>query len=174
MCLGVNITASISYTYYAGYGWFDGAVSADDTVIQPTQCVVIRNQSGQPFNFTINGSVPVNQHYALLSTLAAHQDQDNFFGFLSPVPTNIGSSGLGVDDMDLLLAFDNTAAGFNKLQSRVLTYRSGTGWQDENGKPVNTTFQLQPASGYIFRKAGTTAPQSYIWQVPQPYLPLAP
>jgi len=167
---GINTSASTVYTYYAGYGWYNGGTPANDVYVSPGQSMVIRNVSGSAFNLIVSANVPMNKQYALLSTMAPNQPQDNPIGYLSPNPSLLGQVGLGLADQDQLLVFDNTTSGFNKSATQVITYFLGYGWYD-GGTKVDSTFQLQPAFGYILRKAPTATPTSVLWQNKQDYLP---
>ena len=168
---GINTSAAVVYTYYAGYGWYNGGTPANDVCISPGQSMVIRNVSGSAFQLNVTANVPVNKHYAMLSTTVANQPQDNPIGYLSPTPSTLGQVGLGISDQDQLLVFDNTASGYNKSATQVITYYLGYGWY-EGGAEVDSTFQLQPGYSYILRKAATATPASVLWQNEQPYLPL--
>jgi uncharacterized protein (TIGR02597 family) len=168
---GVNLSASTIYTFYQGNGWYDGGTLSTNTVLDPAEAVIIRNNSTSSINLTITGNVPVNNQYAIISTLAANQAQDNPFSYLSPAPVSLGASGLGFNNQDQLLVFNNTGGGYNQSASSVLTYYAGRGWYD-GGTNVDTSFTLQPGNGYIYRAAATAAPVNLIWQSAQPYLPL--
>ncbi len=167
---GINTSASTVYTYYAGFGWYNGGTLANDVVVAPGESVVVRNQSASSFNLNVVGTVPMNKHYSILSTTQPNAAQDNSIGYLCPVSAFIGQIGLGLSDQDQLLVFDNTATGLNKSASQVLTYYSGFGWYD-GGTDVDATFQLTPGFGYVLRKAATAAPTSLVWQNKQGYLP---
>lgn len=55
--VGIKNSASAMYTYYSGNGWYNGNVPADDVVINPGDCLVIRNVSAAPFPAEVRGRI---------------------------------------------------------------------------------------------------------------------
>ena len=85
----------------------------------------------------------------------------------------IGNSGLvaslGIVNGDRLLAYNNNAAGVNKVPNETLQY-NGTDWKI-GPSTVTTTYTLKSGRGYILRRA-TTAPVGPIdWSDKPSYLP---
>lgn len=167
---GVNLS-SIGILSFDGTNWFDEGFSvADHSPLFFGQAFILRTGNSQA-NISMVGSVPMNKHRVKLQIAAANTDQDIAVGYSSPVPTPIGSSGLGFSDGDSLLVFNNSAAGINKSASTILSYSvADGGWLDEGFNVVNTTYILQPGQGYILRKAGVASTSSITWTQLQTYL----
>ncbi len=169
---GVNLAAA-QILVFNGTIWLDsnnGFANASDLLIHPSDSFVVRNNSGGVITRTVMGSVPMVRHRSIISTLAANTAQDIRIAYSSPAPEVIGNSALGFSAGDQLFVFDDAQPGLNKSATQTLVF-NGTRWLDStNGfADVTTTFSLQPARGYVYRKAATPAPQDFVWQDTQTY-----
>ncbi len=167
---GVNVSASSVFTYFAGFGWYDGGTASDDVYLEPGEGVIIRNRSASDLSISVLGNVPVNKHYYLLKTLAANTPQDIPIGYIGAGEEALGSAGLSLADGDSLLVYDNAAPGFNKSAIQVITYFAGFGWYD-GGTLMDNTFKLKPGFSYVLRKSATPSPTTAVWQDTPSYLP---
>ena len=175
---GVNLGAN-PILFSNGTGWLNsnnGFADATHLPLRFGQGLIMRNTSGSPITVTSVGAVPMSSHRLVIRTLADNTPQDVWFSYASPVPTFIGTAGLGFSPGDQLLAFDNSATGINKAATDILFYNGAGGWLDSNNgfANVNGTFELKPGFGYVFRKAATPTPQTFVWQDVQTYLTPAP
>lgn len=163
---GTSLAASKTLEY-DGSHWYDtdDFSVADDLALGFHEGIVMRNPSGTAYNFKLQGSVPTFPHRMTLRTLAAGADQDIRFGYLCPVPEPIGTLSLDLQNEDALLVFDNSTTGTNKSASKVYYYTTADGWVDgDTFAPVNISDALQPGSGYMLRRKGTTPASTLIWQ----------
>jgi uncharacterized protein (TIGR02597 family) len=166
---GINQSSSGALLFDAG-NWYDDNFENADNFPLPFGSAFIYRNGTSAATISLTGSVPMNKHRTVIRTRASNVDQDIAIGFMSPVPTPVGSLGLGFVDDDQILIFNNTAAGINKSSTGALIYTTADGWVDDNFTPVGTTFMLQPGQGYIFRKKGTSLPQTIVWTSLQTYL----
>ena len=164
---GVNLAAAATYVY-TGTNWQQGATIMNDVILPPMQGFTLRNNSASPIVVSITGSVPMSTHRLIVRTLAASTKQDQRIFFNSPVPETIGNTGLGTAAGDQLLIIDNSTTGKNKANSVTLTW-SGTKWFN-GGTDVTLTYQLQPGSSYILRKAQTGSATNFVSSHLQSYL----
>jgi len=164
---GINFSASTIYAFN-GTNWKQGFNVADNTPLIPLQGMILRNSSASPISMAVTGSVPMTTNRLLMSTLAANTQQDIWFFYNSPVPEVIGNLNLGVTAGDQLMAFDNTATGFNKSPSQIVSW-NGTQWK-QGFTDVTHTYTLNPGNSYLFRKAGTASPSTYTWSSLPSYL----
>ena len=168
---GTNLSAS-SILVFTGSAWLNTSnfQSADHSPLQFAQAFILRNNAVAPLAVSLVGAVPMSAHRRLVSTLAANTPQDNWLGYLSPVPSPIGDTGLGFSAGDQLLVFDNSAVGTNKSASQILVY-TGSAWLDTaNFQNVSATFQMQPGFGYVLRRAQSASPAATEWKNLQAYL----
>lgn len=138
-----------------GSNWVDLLVSgdpADNTVLYPTETLVIRNVSASPItSFVVSGEVPTSNSRAVFGA----GPSDNASSFFSPVSEPIGTSGLSAVALpgDQVLGYDNSSAGQNKAPSTIHEW-DGSDWVDllVSGDPENT-FPLGAGKGFFFRRA---------------------
>lgn len=172
---GVNLSASVLYTHYNSFGWYDGGTYADDDIIYPGEAFILRNQSGSDYELTFSGNVLACDFRHYFRTLSSDVNQDNHIGFSVPDDTMIGDASIGYD-LDQLLVFDNTTAALNKSAQRLLTYYDGFGWYDggtrvdDPGDPGNN-FYLKAGEGYVYRKQSSVSPSYFEWVTTPTYLP---
>lgn len=166
---GVNLSSSAALIFDAGVWNDDNFENADHLPLDFGNAFIYRNGTAAT-TISMVGAVPMNKHRILLRTRASNTDQDIAIGFTSPVPTAVGSLGLGFNEDDQILIYNNSAVGINKSSIAALIYTAADGWVDDNFTPVNTTYMLQPGQGYIFRKKGTLTPQTLVWTALQSYL----
>ena len=164
---GLNVAAAVTYVF-TGTNWQQGATVMNDVILPPGQGFTLRNNSASAVTISITGSVPMATNRFVVRTLAANTRQDQRIFFNSPVPETIGNTGLGTQAGDQLLIIDNSIAGKNKSSSLTLTW-TGTQWKN-GANDVTTTYQLQPGSSYILRKAQTASPTSVVTTHLQSYL----
>jgi uncharacterized protein (TIGR02597 family) len=164
---GINLSASTIY-FSNGTSWFQGATNSDDTILPPLQGFTLRNNSAGTVTVSITGSVPMATNRLVVRTLVASKQQDQRIFFNSPVPEYVGNSGLGTTAGDQLLVFDNSATGKNKSANVILVW-TGTKWLN-SGVDVSSTFQLQPGTSYVLRKAPSASPGTTVTSHLQSYL----
>lgn len=168
---GINKSASVIYTMYSGFGWYDGPNNGNSQVIYPDESFVIRAPATQPLNLTITGTVPMDKVRTQLSNLAAGQDQDIRITTGVPVPTtlssflNLGATG----DGDTLFVFNDAATGQNKSALNVITYYNGFGWYD--GPNDMSNLLLQPGQGLLYRRTAANSAQPAIVSFKPSYQP---
>jgi uncharacterized protein (TIGR02597 family) len=169
---GVNNSSSTTLVYN-GTTWSDATSlqPAGEILIHPSDCFVVRNNSADPIDRIVIGSVPMIRHRTVISTLAPKVAQDVHIAYSSPVPELIGNSSLGFSNGDQLFVFDNDTPGQNKSASQTLTFNANKWYDATSLQEVTNTFSLQPGRGYVFRKAGTATPQDFVWQDHQSYNP---
>lgn len=154
---GVNKSSSNVYTFYTGFGWYDGPTEGNSQVIYPDESFVIRAPSTQSVTISQVGSVPMDKFRTLLINPVAAQDQDIRVTTGSPIPVALsqvfspGAAGNG----DSVLVFDDSATGQNKSASQVITYYNGFGWYD--GPNDMNSLLIQPSQGLVYRKAGSNS-----------------
>jgi uncharacterized protein (TIGR02597 family) len=174
---GINVSANRIFGYAGGGIWRNGADGTDASgeSLAFGSAIIVRNVSNSPFQLSIVGEVPLNKHRLSLSTKAANTAQDIRFGYGSPILEALDNVGLGsAGEGDRIFAFDNTAAGFNKLPIQSLIMEGGV-WKDgPGGAAVGSTFQFTPGFGYVYRKAASAGPATMLWSSLPGYLPLAP
>jgi uncharacterized protein (TIGR02597 family) len=168
---GTNLSSASTYVFN-GTNWLQGVTNVNDVVFGPYEGFVLRNNSTTtPQTISITGSVPMTGTRNRLYTLAASTSQDLRIFYNSPIPEFIGSvfNPTALATGDRLLAFDNAAAGKNKAAAATLIW-NGTAWL-QGVTNVSATYQLQPGSSYVFRKAQTGASAaSVVWTDLQSYL----
>lgn len=168
---GTNLAAGTIYVFN-GTEWRQGATPVGNVPLGFGQAFIVRNNGGVPQTLSLVGSVPMAKHrtkiYTLAASSATNQQQDNWIGYVSPVPETIGDLGLGFNAGDQMLVFDNASTGKNKAAAIVLVW-TGVDWK-QGATVVTNTFQLQPGFGYVYRKKGTGTPQTVVWEDLQAYL----
>ena len=153
-----------------GTNWYDGDFNiADNTILPFGKSFTIRS-GGSALSISMIGSVPMNKHRFALRTVANGTDQDIMIGYSSPVAEPLSNIGLGFNDEDQLLVFDNTASGINKSASQIYVYTASSGWLDGDFNPITSAIKLQPGFGYVFRKKSTGAASTFVWSDLQTYL----
>ncbi len=171
--VGAGVNKAATKVYGAtGSSWEDGDTS-DDVTHSPLQfgyAFVLRNNGGTLLSLSFVGSVPMSASRIRISTLGSSIDQDQRFGFMSPIPEPIISLGIPAVAGDIIFGFNNAATGKNKAASITYAY-DGTQWvNDETGDPLTAADTLQPGFGYLFRKFRTISPTSVVWQRAPSYL----
>jgi uncharacterized protein (TIGR02597 family) len=163
---GINLSFNRTYKHTGGGAWQNtrSGTNASAAPLPFHSAFVLRNTSDTKLTVTVTGSVPMRKHRLNLATLAGNTPQDIPMGYGSPVPETLNKVGLGaMANGDQILGFDNAATGYNKSASQLLIMEGGV-WKDQiTGEAVETTFQLKPGYGYIYRKAATSAPSVTVW-----------
>lgn len=168
---GINKSASVIYTMFAGFGWFDGPNNGNSQVIYPDESFVVRAPAGQSVTLTQTGAVPMDKIRTLLVNPAPGQDQDIRVTSGVPVAATLGSifNPGAAGDGDTVLVFNDAASGQNKSATNVITYFNGFGWFD--GPTDMSNLQLQPGQGLIYRKAGANSSQQVVVSFKPSYQP---
>lgn len=190
---GTNLPPSRTFIYHPGgqgpEGWYDldnlGGGLKDDQPVTPDTYLVLRNPGGSK-TITVTGSVPMEKASTAVVRYQANVAQDNFVVNPFPVPISLAQSKLMetgavaaspdvFSPTDIVLVFNEGAAGFNVPPSSAYIYHDGTqgpaGWYDLNnvgGGVVDSQQILQPGRGFIVRKAGG-AVQTAFWVADKPY-----
>jgi uncharacterized protein (TIGR02597 family) len=169
---GINFGASELYTHVGANDWEDGinGGSSPHTPLRFGSAFVARNNSGSDYSATFVGAVPMTTCRIRLSTKAGGLAQDQYIGYLSPIPepfatiANPNALGFPAEVGDTIQGFDNNVAGINKGADEIYVW-TGTAWEDGiNGGDVSPGVQgLKPGFGYIFQKAATANPTSVVW-----------
>jgi uncharacterized protein (TIGR02597 family) len=177
--VGVNFGASEIYSHVGANDWEDliNGGSVPHTPLRFGSALIARNSSSSAFTPAFVGSVPMSTFRIRLSTRAAGVAQEQYVGFLSPVPEKIASStnpnsiGIPVVAGDTILGFNNAATGYNKGAEEIYQW-TGFAWEDViNGVEVTPEVEsLKPGFGYIFQKAATSSPVSVVWSKTPSYL----
>ena len=170
--VGQNVSPTTLLQYFSGFGWFE-TVGFTDQSNRPLLFgtgFIVRNNSASAISIPLTGSVPMATTRLVLRTLAANTPQDQTIGYMSPVPTLLSAVSLGAQDNDELYLFDNTASGKNKSPSTLLVYFGGLWYNSVTFAEVTSTTTLLPGNAMIYRKAGTSTPQNFVWQNLQSYL----
>lgn len=162
--VGVNIATTKFYAHAGSGNWLNGmtGASASNDPLEFGSSFVLQNPSNTDLTVSFVGDVPMKKHRAILATLAANTAQDIRFGYSSPVPETLANVGLVGQEGDQLFEFDNSVAGYNRPASQILIYTSGS-WNFKVSGLSASAFQLKPGYGYIYRKAATSNPSSYVW-----------
>lgn len=168
---GTNLAAGTIYVFN-GTEWRQGSTPVGNVPLAFGAAFIVRNNPAVEQTLSLVGSVPMAKHrgkiFTLVGSSATNQQQDNWIGYLSPVPELIGNLGIGFNPGDQLLVFDNSAVGKNKAAAAVLVW-TGVDWK-QGATVVTNTFTLQPGFGYVYRKKGTGAIQNVVWEDLQSYL----
>lgn len=177
--VGINLGASELYVHAGGNVWEDGINGGElpNAPLRFGSAFVARNSSGADFTATFVGSVPMSLSRIRLVTKAGGVAQDQYIGYLSPIPealatvTNPNALGFPVSTGDTIQGFDNNVLGINKGADEIYVW-SGTEWEDGiNGGAVTPGVQsLKPGFGYIFQKAPTVSASSVVWSHKPGYL----
>ena len=167
--LGVNNSASDLYFYVGGGNWEDGdGASANNVILYPGEGFIVRTASTPIADFVISGEVPMAASYVAIGERSGGA-RDTFFSYMSPTSEPLASSGIGVSTGDMLIDYNNTAAGKNKSGTPYF-YVGGGNWEDGDGGSANT-FPLQGGKAYVFRRAAASANQYVISKDQQSYNP---
>lgn len=174
---GTNLAAVQIYSHTGSGVWENGDDFSDasDIPLPFASAFILRNSTSNVQNISFVGTVPMTTHRVRFGTLASNKAQDIRFGYTSPVPTTLAQAGLTgtgspAASGDQILIFNNSQTGFNKAAAQILEF-DGTDWTDgETFEVVTNTFQFTPGFGYLYRKFGTPAPVSVVWQDVQTYL----
>lgn len=168
---GINKSASVIYTMYAGFGWYDGPNNGNSQVVYPDESFVIRSPAGQAVNLTQTGAVPMDKIRTLLTNVTPGQDQDIRVTSGIPVPVTLSSvfNPGAAGDGDTVLVFNDASSGLNKSASNVITYYNGFGWYD--GPTDMSGLLLQPGQGLLYRKAGANSAQQLVVSFKPSYQP---
>ena len=169
---GENKSAS-DLLFSQGGNWIDAVTfsSANNYLIHPFESVVLRNESGGSFEFSISGNVPLNGMWTNLYVAAADTGQDVRLGVRSPVGVTLNESGISdfAISGDTLLFFDNSNAGLNKSASSLIFY-DGSNWIDAvTFQPVGDSVQFEPGVGFVLRLSGRSNTGNIVWRMNQPY-----
>ncbi len=164
---GINLSASAIY-FSNGTDWYQNATLSDDVILVASQGFTLRNNTVNPITFSITGSVPMATNRLVVGTLAASKQQDQRIFFNSPVPEYVGNTGLGTSPGDQLLIFNNSLSGENQSANVILVW-TGSKWNN-GGTDVTNTYQLQPGSSYVLRKAPSASPSTVVTSHLQSYL----
>ena len=164
----INNSADGLY-FYVGAGWenADGD-PANDTILYPGDGFVVRTAATPIADFVVSGEVPKANSYVAIGESATGA-RDTMFSYVSPVSENLGVSGIGVTAGDVLLDFNNTAAGQNKSGTPYF-YIGGGNWENGDGDSANT-FPLEGGKAYVFRRATAAATGYIVEQDAQTYIP---
>jgi uncharacterized protein (TIGR02597 family) len=169
---GQNVSPTTLLQFFTGFGWYE-TVGFTDQSNRPMPFgtgFILRNNSSSSISAPLTGSVPMSSNRLILRTLAANTNQDQTIGYMSPVPTVLGTVNLGAQDNDELYLFDNSASGKNKSPSTLLIYFGGLWYNSLTFADVTSTTILQPGNAMIYRKKSTSSPQNFVWQNLQSYL----
>jgi uncharacterized protein (TIGR02597 family) len=169
---GINFGSSELYAHAGSNSWEDG-INGGDSTHSPLRfgaALIARNSSGADYSATFVGAVPMTTSRIRISTLASNTAQDQYIGYMAPVPepiatpTNPNALGFPVQTGDSIQGFDNSISGFNQGSAEYYVW-NGAAWEDGiNGGEIHTTaVTLKPGFGYIFQKAPTPTPTSVVW-----------
>jgi uncharacterized protein (TIGR02597 family) len=187
---GLNRPATKSYFHYtgteeAGTGWYDNdnvaAGLQDDLTIDPYLAARVRN-FGAFKQVVVTGVTPDTSVATPVVTAAV--PTDNYLSVQFPVDLTLGDSGLSsvltpstdiFEPIDLLLVYNETAAGINKPTVKSYFYytgteEAGTGWYDNDnvaaGLQDNLSGILVAGRTYTIRKPGGTPSTNYAVATP--------
>ncbi len=167
--LGINNSAGELYFSVGGGNWEDGdGASANNVILYPGEGFIVRTGSTPIADFVISGEVPTAANYVAIGERVG-APRDTFFSYMSPTSEPLGSSGIGISAGDMLIDFNNTAAGRNKSGTPYF-YIGGGNWEDGDGGSANS-FQLQGGKAYVFRRAAASANRYVISKDQQSYNP---
>lgn len=154
---GINLSASGTYTYFDGFGWYSGPTDFSDTPIYPDESVIVRNVSGSPINVVQSGNVPMSAFRTVLSHVSTGVQQDIRLtsGLPSPITLSELADPGAAGDGDQILIFDSAQTGQNKSASITATYFDGFGWY--SGPTDLNTHTINPGEGFIYRKAASNS-----------------
>jgi uncharacterized protein (TIGR02597 family) len=171
--VGVNLSAN-PILVFTGSSWLNSSAAFANASHMPLSFAsgfILRNNTSAGMNIPMVGAVPMVAHRLPIHTFANNVAQDVWFGYTSPVPENLGSTGLGFSPGDQLLVFDNSSTGMNKSANPILVF-TGSSWLNSSSGFANVTnsFMVEPGRAYVFRKAATSTPQTFVWKNTQSYL----
>lgn len=167
---GTNVSPSDLIAYDATVSKWVNQTTEDDVSNMPLKfgsAFLLRNNSAIQ-TIALVGAVPMTSHRFLLRTLGSSVDQDIRLGYSSPVPETVAGLGIPALEGDQIFLYNNAAAGKNKAPSKILVY-SGE-WLNSQTELPEGTQQIQPGTGFVYRKFRTGTPQVAVWQDVQSYL----
>jgi uncharacterized protein (TIGR02597 family) len=171
---GVNVASSESFVHIGGNVWEDGINGGEIAHARLLfgAGLILRNPTAADYSATFVGAVPMTTGRYRFNTLAGNAAQDQYFGYMCPVPeplatlSSANALGFPVAVGDTIQGFDNAESGINKGASQIFVW-TGTAWEDGiNGgdiAPNDPNASLLPGRGYIFQKAATTTPSTVVW-----------
>lgn len=168
---GTNPAPSAPLAYFNGFGWFETLNYTDMShrAIKPGTGFIVRNDSSSEITVTLVGSVPMSKHRVVLKTLGANQMQDQRIVYSSPIPESLASVALGAEDYDEIFLFTSGSTGYNQPPT-PLVHAAGRWYNSITFTDVTDTTTLQPGSAFVYRKAATGTPSSFVWTDLQSYL----
>lgn len=155
---GINQPPTTEY-YFSSGSWqrVSPAGVGDDDVIVPDGYFIVRNSNGAPtLPLTCLGGVLMKKNALPLIT-AGSPGQDNPAGLIRPLDVPLNATGLGpaMGANDLVLLYDNNAAGLDKAPSASYAF-SGGHWRlvgdATNADRGNDIIPL--GAGFTVRKVG--------------------
>jgi len=174
---GINLSSTGTF-FIASGNWVaasGGNPVSNDTILYPDTYFTIRQPASVAADvaWTSVGSVALSKLVIPLGTRAAGQ-QDNHVGVTRPVDLKLSelgletgfmdSTGLGAPQRrDLLLVFDNAAAGFNKSAAKTFFRYAGNWYQASGGSPIANDQIISAGSGLIVRKYQNASATTALW-----------
>lgn len=182
---GVNLSAPALFFYFDGTGGFPEAgwypvgnpfaAKADNDPLPPDSFFIVRSPATQTTNF-VTGAVAMNNFRTAIGNIANGVQQDNFVGFGFPIDTALADCGLQnspgfqqspdpFSPVDILMLYNQDAAGVNKSVAQLFFYHDGTsgffpaGWY-KVGDPFSgsqDSVVIRAGVGVIVRKAPAAA-----------------
>ena len=168
-----NLAPDLIYEF-DGTNWIDLSSFnvADNTVLYPTETILIRNNSASPIaSLVISGQVPTTASRAIV--VSAGTGTDNMLSFFGAVGQPIGTSGLSAIAHvgDQVQAYTNGDAGENKAPSVIIEF-DGASWIDLSSfDDVTSTYLLQGGQGYLFRRTAGDPVGDAVWTALPSYVP---
>lgn len=154
---GINNSAEMIFTMFAGFGWFDGPTNGNGEIIMPDESFKIRAPSGTPVQITQVGAVQMEKVRTLLENVTGGVDQDIRVttGLAVPIALQSFLNPGAAAEGDQVLIYSETDAAQNKSAEAIATYFDGFGWFDG---PANMNgYMIQPNQGLVYRKLGSNS-----------------
>ncbi len=184
---GIDVGYSAEY-YFFNNAWqrVSPVGVGDDDVLLPDGYFVVRNNNGAPtLPFTALGAV-LTKKVAVPLRASISQQQDNPVSMIRPIDVTLNNTGLNftdgsfaatnslrAGDGDLLLVFDNSAAGFDKQPSAIYYFlrrfaRTGDliGWRKVGDNNIQNDYgnvAIPAGSALIVRKSPKPTNATVYW-----------
>ena len=151
--VGEDLAASSAYTYFDGFGWFDGPTPGNNTIIYPDESIIFRNLSGVDFINVVAGQVRMTNLRVRLEILDPSRNQDFRIPTFTVANRTISQvfDSANISQGDRLLIFNDNESGVDKSSAISATFFDGFGWFD--GPTDMNNYELPVNAGLVLRKS---------------------
>jgi len=163
----INQAAKNTYIYFGG-DWYDNLTfdPANHVILYPGESFRLRSDATPISTLTVFGDVPTTPLRNELVRDGAGTE-DLHLANMSPVPVPLASLSIPAADNDLMILYNNAAAGINKDKQQAMIFFGGRWYDDISFADVTDSITIFPGTGFNYRRADT-APASEEWTEPAP------